>query len=131
MPGLDVSDALLETEMQDIIVVERRADTITDKGRSNPVSQTFRQSAVVAPASPNDLERLPEQQHMRKTIVVITNFRLQGPSPGFQADVVNWKGDRFVVTLVDDFSAYGQGFINAICTSMDYVDQPPRINNAT
>lgn len=125
MPGLDVSDAVLESEFQDTFTVERRTETISTKGRSQTTAETFRQIGVVYPAGPNDLERLPEEQHMRKTIVICTGFRLRGPSPGFQADVVDWNGDRFVVANVEDFSGFGQGFVSAICQSIDYVDEPP------
>lgn len=125
MPGLDVSDALMEVELQDCFTVERRKETITTKGRSQTALQTFRQQGCVYAATPNDLRRLPDEQHMMKTIVVVTEFRLQGPSPGFQADVVDWNGNRYLVRDVEDFSGFGQGFVSAICTSMDFVDEPP------
>lgn len=124
MPGLDVTDAVSESSFQDSFTVERRAEGMS-KGRASTSMTTFRPNGVVAPAGNNDLERLPDDQRMMKTLVVVTQFRLRGPAPGFQPDVIVWEGDRFVVAQVEDFSGYGQGFIKAICTSMDSVDQPP------
>jgi hypothetical protein len=65
-----------------------------------------------------------------KALTVITQYRLRGESEStgteFQPDLVVWHGDSFLVKHVEDWSAFGPGFILAVCISIDVVDTPPQ-----
>lgn len=125
----DVSDGVLEVSFQDTFDVARRLDNVDQKGRTNISEQLFpRVQGVVTPTGDNDLKRLREDQRAGKSILVVTNFRLQGPAPGMQPDAVAWpsgSSERFVVAHLEDFSRYGQGFVSAICVDMSVVQAPP------
>jgi hypothetical protein len=56
----------------------------------------------------------------------VTKFRLQGPSLGFQPDTVIWRGNEFIVRAIDDYSAYGAGFVQALASSVEVLDRPPQ-----
>lgn len=125
MAFLDVSDGF-DTDFWDTISVIRRAESISDKGRSviTPVT-TNGVSAVVTPMSGSDLERIPNYDIAKKYVSVITNFRLQLNSLGYKNDQVIWGDTTFEVITLDDCSRFGQGFVEAICASIQYQDAPP------
>lgn len=125
MPLLDVNDAFDPLMMEDQLAVERRVSTIDNHGRVVSTTTVIPFAGVVAATSPDDLVRIPEQEMMNKSITVITPFRLQGPTPSSEGDVVQWGGSRFIVRALDDFSHYGAGFVQAICASMESEDPAP------
>lgn len=132
MPALDFSDALLEPSFEDGFRVIRRPEVIDAEGYSTipaPVKQKV--SGIVNIAGANDLQRLPEEQHASKTISIVTQFRLRtaGRDPdgtGYQADIVQWGGDQFVVLALEDYSHFGRGYIRALCGSIDSIDIAPQ-----
>jgi hypothetical protein len=130
MPMLDFSEVLTDPMLLDSFSVTRRQETVNNLGLSTitptPIAGL---SGIVFPSDENDLKRFPDLQLQAKCITVITSFALRGESQAsgseFQPDVVVWNGDNFLVRHIEDFSNYAAGFIKAICTSIDLVDQPP------
>jgi len=130
MPFLDVSDAF-DADFLDEISVIRRQQVVSNKGRGSTIdAPAVTAYAVVCPASGSDLERLPDYDIAKRYISVVTQFRLQTASTGaggatFKNDIVVWAGTTYEVITLDDASRYGQGFVEAICASIDYQDAPP------
>lgn len=130
MPFLDVSDAF-DVDTDDTISVIRRQQVISTKGRGTTSdTRTDGVVATVCPASGSQLERLADYDAAKKYISVVTIFRLQLQSTGaagvtFKNDQVIWGGSTFEVVTLDDASRYGQGFVEAICASIDYQEAPP------
>jgi galactose-6-phosphate isomerase len=130
MSQLDFSAVLTDPLFLDYYTVMRRSQVISTSGIASTNNVTTPNVAgVVYPSEPNDLQRLPDDQVMSKTLTIITNFALYGEAEAagteYQPDLVDWNGDSFVVRLIEDWSNYGTGFIKAICTSIDLVDSPP------
>jgi hypothetical protein len=130
MPSLDVSDAF-DADFLDTISVIRRLQVESSKGRASTTDAApVATYAVVCPASGSDLERLEDYDISKKYISVVTQYRLQLASTGtggatYKNDVVLWAGTYFEVITLDDASRFGQGFVEAICASIDYQDAPP------
>lgn len=126
MALLDVSEALVDPMLLDTFDVVRRAETVNSTtGRSEVTEATTAGvSGVVCSAGPNDLQRLPEQDRMGRHISVVTLHRLRGPTPGYKADILVWKGDRFLVKVLDPYPQFGRGFVQVIAGSVDNLDQP-------
>lgn len=120
MPVLDVSDAF-DPSFMDAITVTRRVQGVDNFGRATVVVESVTPDvpAVVGPSSPTDIQRLPEGSYMNKAITIITQHKLQGPSPGYYPDLVTWSGADYIVASLDDFSRYGQGFISVVAVSKD------------
>lgn len=137
MPYLDVTalfvDPLIAGEAFDVI---RRRQIMGSNGVTTVQNTYYRaQRGSIGPAGASVLERLADQQFAGKALDVITQFRLRGPAKevqgySFQPDLVIWKGDYYIVQSVSDFSQYGAGFVQAVVTSIDYVDQAPDANTA-
>lgn len=130
MPGFDVSDAF-DASMFDTFSILRRTEVVGNDGFSviTAIQIIANQYGVITMASPNDLERLPEADVSTKSIIIVTQSRLQLESSGKKADVVQClNGEYFQVVTVEDYSRYGVGYIWAIATATDYQDQPPTPN---
>jgi hypothetical protein len=131
MPLLDVSSLLLDPDFAQPLTIERRTEVVGSNGRATITSQIVLPApyGVILPVDTaiggNALERGPDEQHRGAALEVITRFRLQGPSPSFQPDVIVYEGNRYVITIVNTLTKYGAGFIRAECSSMDSVDNPP------
>lgn len=129
--GLDVSDAIEDSNLNSTFDVLRRAETVGDDGFSTTKDECFRNaSGVVCAASGNDLERLDDQQRMGRHLSIVTKFPLRGPSrdrqqQSYQPDIVQWQGDSFVIQALDPYPHFGDGFVQAICGSIDLADRPP------
>lgn len=129
MPTLDVSEAF-DPSFWDQITVLRRVQGLSQTGRVQITTTTFTMQAVVVAASPNDLQRVPDYQHMGKAISVYSiTPRLQGPAidtAGVQTqpDHIVWHGSTFVVKLLEDYSGYGRGFTHVVAESVHTPDPP-------
>lgn len=126
---LDVSDVLVDPDLASTFTVIRRTQTVNTHGRAESNEETFEDVlGVVCSASKNDLERLPDFQQTGRHISIVTQFRLLASGKNRQADTVVWEGDSFVVQYLDPYPQYGQGFVQAICGSLDSQDDPVREN---
>lgn len=132
MPILDVSDAF-DASFWDEFALHRRVETVGNDGFATTEDNATRPYyGVIAAASPNDLQRLPEADVALKSITIVTKTRLQlasrndaDPTKTIKADVVEWAGDFYQVVHVDDYSRYGAGFIWALAQAIDYQIAPP------
>jgi galactose-6-phosphate isomerase len=114
--------------LMDKFQVLRRTETVNLLGRvaQPPPIQTFNNiPGTIGPTSPNDLARLPDLDLSKSTLSAVTTFRLRGPAPGFLPDHVIWHGDTYQVMSVNDFSAYGGGFVQAVLQMVDAQAEPP------
>lgn len=125
MATLDISEAIFSEEFIDEIIVIRREQNINDNGRPEPIKTVFSGvTAVVTSSNPNDLNRQdPNFEIASRTISVILEFRLRGETEGYFPDIVVWMGNNFIVKYIDLYPQFGNGFFQAVCTSMDREDE--------
>lgn len=131
MPDIDVSDLLLDADIAgQIFGVIRRQETVGANGVSTVAATNLTAVGSITPTGDNSLLREEAFQTGAKTIKVITPFRLRGASKdaggnSFQPDIVVWNGDNFLVRIVNDWTPFGAGFIEAECSSFDFIDLAP------
>lgn len=78
------------------------------------VTQTRTPFAGVVTNDDSDvLHRTPEGARITGDIMVHTTFILSDGSDGQSADTVLWRGNRYTVTKIRDWSTYGPGFVAA------------------
>jgi len=131
MPYLDVTELLTDPEIAgELFTVIRRQQIVGATGGVTTSNTTYTARGSIGPVPPDQIAREPEQQYQGKTLSVVTMFRLRGASQlagnEFQPDLIQWKGDYYVVTALDDYTAYGAGMVQAICTSIDWIDRAPQ-----
>jgi galactose-6-phosphate isomerase len=126
MPTLDVSDIPLCVEFSDTFQIVRRPETISQSGRSVTSQVIATATGTIYPTGDNSLVRQADYELGRRTITCVTNYRLQMAAPGYQPDLVLYRGNQYVVSTVEDFSAFGAGFVVAECSSIIAIDAPPQ-----
>lgn len=128
MISLSVDLALTDSYLLDFMTVTRRQEVVNNNGLSTLITTTFaNQPAVIYPAGSNSLKRWPDMQIQSKTIEIFTRFRLFGSNGNladqtadFQADVIQWQGNNFLVMNVNDFGRYPtRGWTNALASLLD------------
>jgi hypothetical protein len=127
MATLDVSEIPQCAEFADTFQVTQRPETINQYGRSQisaAVSQPI--LGTIYPTGDNALQRQEDKQYGRKTLTIVTQYRLRTASPGAQPDFVYYRGNAYVVREVNDYSQYGGGFVEAVCSSLEAIDTPPQ-----
>lgn len=131
MPLLDVTDLTFDADIAgEGFTVIRRIETVTSSGVVTTSRQIFAARGSISPSGDNSLAREDAFQTQAKSIKVITMFLLRGQGKDelgrkFQPDLVQWKGNSYIVSSINDYSQFGGGFIEAECSSIDYNDQAP------
>jgi hypothetical protein len=130
MSEIDVTDVILGAAVAgEEFVVIRRQETVTGQGQSSVQAFNYPAAGSVQPEGANDLEREADYDSSVRSIEVITPFRLRlatvdRDGKQFKPDIVSWKGNNYVVITVEDYSQFGRGLVQALCTSEDFVDEP-------
>lgn len=119
MPNLNVSFVLDDPAFQDEIEVIRSKEDIGDNGRSQPQVTTFKARAVVTQKGERPFVLEPDSTRQPHAIIVHLRTKLYGVVVDYKPDVVLYQGNRYVVTSVDNWSRYGQGFYAASCEIID------------
>ena len=118
MATLDVSDIPVCPEFSDTFQVMSRPASVDDFGRS-VVSQVIAQPlATIYPTGDNRLQREADWQAKRKTLTIVTPYRLKSAAMGFQADLISYRGTTYIIEQVEDYSQYGAGIIVAQASSI-------------
>jgi galactose-6-phosphate isomerase len=137
MPDIDVSDLCDDPDIAgDAFSVIRRQEVVGPNGVSTLVLTILPQPGApaivgsVTPTGDNSLVRAEAYTTQSNTIRVITRFRLRGPSKdgagqSFQPDIVLWKGSHFVVSMLNEWTSFGAGQVEAECTSIDFSPMAP------
>lgn len=116
MAQLDVTDILADPDFMDTgLECERLTQTITGDGLAVNTPTILPFSAVVTSDKGDMLVRLATGERAEGSITVHTRFALSDGSTGQTADIVRWRGRRYTVTLVNDYSHFGRGFVAATC----------------
>jgi hypothetical protein len=123
---LDVSDIPICGEFSDRFDVISRAETITEFGRSTVTQVTATALGTIYPTGDNSLVRQGDYEMGRKTLTCVTPYRLKQAAPGYQPDLVLYRGNQYLVSSVEDYSQYGAGFVVAILSSTLAQDIPPQ-----
>jgi hypothetical protein len=116
MARLDVTDILTDPDFMDAgLVCERSLQVVGNNGVAVNTTKTTKFIGVVTSDSGDILERMPGVERIKGSISIHTKFLLNDGAPGQTADVVRWRGRRYTVSNVNDYSHFGRGFIVANC----------------
>jgi hypothetical protein len=137
MPDIDVSDLTLDSDIAgESFSVIRRQETVGANGASTLEATTLPAAGdppivgAIFPSGDNSLVREEAYQTQAEALTVITQFRLRGASKdangnSFQPDIVVWNGGNYLVKSIKPWTSYGAGFIEAECTSYDFIVPAP------
>lgn len=132
MPLVDVTDILIDIDVaQQSFLVLRRTENVNQFGESTWSTARINAVGSVQPSGDQGLLREDAFDAQAKSVKVVTTFRLRGVSKGpsatrFKPDIVVWDSNYFEVISVDSYGSFGAGFVEAECTAIHYVDDPPK-----
>lgn len=116
MAFLDVSDILTDPDFMNTgLICERNVQTVGSNGIATNVTTSTAFAGVVTSDNGDLLERNPDGERIKGNLTIHTRFPLDDGSAMNAADIVQWKGRRYTVTVVNDWSHFGRGFIVATC----------------
>ena len=137
MSTIDVTSVLFDTDIagQQFQVVRRQqvvntyGETILAVASPVDVIGSITPTGGTLFAQGNSLIRTEAYTTQSKTIKVITTYRLRGPGKDsgnlYQPDIILWNGDSYVVTTLNEYTAFGVGFVEVDCISIDYTVEVP------
>lgn len=112
--SLDVSYLLDDPDFCVAFAIERCTEAVDDKGRGELTREVIPWQGVIQPATPHELERLPEADRDKETITVYSREPLRpGQRPeGTAPDIILWHARRYEVTSVEAWI----GYVRALAT---------------
>lgn len=125
MADLDVSDLLVDPDFADRLQCVRHQQTVDEHGIAHNAQQVSEFLGVVTSDRGTELARLAAGARVSGSILIHTRFRLSNGHAGHDADEVIWRGNRYTVVSVDDYSQYGAGFVCASCDLVPLVGVAP------
>lgn len=117
MAEIDVSDLLTDPDFVDTFDVIRRKETVVPGGRPTFDTTIFKDVVgSVQPASGRMLRQLPDAARVEGAIEVYTTFELAEQTKTTTADGLIWAGQQYIVTRLDPWQNFGNGYTHAVCT---------------
>ena len=113
---LQIADAFDPAFLQPVTRVQR-AEVINTYGETTTTNTSTTIQAVVKSGAKPGMMRFEDMQTYADTITVICQSPLNGPTVGGQPDQIIWRGQTFVVAVVNDYQGFG--YTRAICKLTD------------
>lgn len=117
MGRIDVSELLHDPDFIDQISLVTRVPSINNLGENILNESTIVSVGSVQPASGRAVQRLPEALRVAN----VTSFWFQGTiavnEPGKYTDVLVFKGRRYQVQMVFDWTNWGAGWCEGTCVA--------------
>lgn len=115
MPLLDVSDILDDPDFVGTFVLHPSTQVVGSDGRAvNTAMPSVTCAGVVTQGTGDLLGRTPEGDMIHGSITIHTRQELA------VGDVIEYGGRKHTVSIINDWSTYGQGFYMAACEMLPF-----------
>ena len=115
MGAIDISDVLCDPDMVDPIIHIYRSSCVNSLGQNELTEQGTPTFGSVQSVSGKTLQRIPEAFR----VVGVMSFWIKGKiitdGRGRYPDVLVFRGDRYLVQVVFDWTNWGQGWCEGTC----------------
>lgn len=125
MATLDVSEILADSDFVDDFQVVRSQRSVNAQGLTVDTPGVYFTFGNVQPTPDSTLRRLPEAERIGDFMTVVTQFQLRALTSTTAPDQVVWNGRNYRVMVVNDWSNYGRGFVQAVCKSVSMAQDGP------
>lgn len=124
MPQLDVSFLTTDPDFSEALTIIRRTQSAGSNGRAITTETEIIPApfGVVTPGAVSPVYRAAEYESAGDAISVCTNFVLRSAQAGHLPDILVWRGSRYYVQKIMDYSQFGAGFVVAECGLIDPVN---------
>lgn len=110
---MDVFDVLNDPDFASARSVIRLTWAVDPMGYNQAAEESFDVLAAVQPASPKEIETLPEAERSRSTIAVWTMVELD------QGCKMEWRDDSYRIASVNVWDAFGGRLFHALAIKED------------
>lgn len=115
MALLDVSDLLADLDLADTLTLIRSVEAVRDDGLAERTETSATISGVVQSGTGDMLRMGADAAQASGAITVYTTAPLRVVTAAGPADVLEWRGRRYTVRQVSDWSNFGAGHYAATC----------------
>src|SRR5271165_5038928 len=117
MAQIDVTDVLSDPDFIDPVSIIDRVPTVNLYGE-NIVQETATQTVgSVQPADGRVLQRLPEALRVANLSSFWVRGQIVASAPGKYTSVIVFKGKRYQVQTIFDWTNWGQGWCEGTCVA--------------
>lgn len=111
---MDLSVLLTDPDFARPFAVIRRTERVDERGRADYAQERFDALGSIQPATPKELERLPEGDRHKETVAVFTATALRAgdEETGTAPDWLERHGALYEVTSLDNWTT--EGFCHAL-----------------
>jgi hypothetical protein len=123
MATVDVTALLSDPDFSSTFTIYRTTEVVGDNGRKT--TQALPPQTVTGVVVPGGLRlvRKEEGDRVSGAITVYSRCRLIPRTRTTPPDEIVYRGRRYIVTAVDDWSAFGSGFYTATCDLREVVPE--------
>jgi hypothetical protein len=115
LANIDVSELLSDPDFVDAVALVSRSAVVNGFGE-NKIEETCKNTVgSVQPASGKVIQRLPEALRVAN----VQSFWIKGPikSNDPYPDIISFKGKRYQVQMVFDWTNWGEGWSEGTCVA--------------
>lgn len=115
MAQVDVTELLTDPDFVDEIKLVKRMSTVNAAGENVVTDQTFCSLGSVQSATGKTIQRLPEDMRVRDVRTFIVKGTITTDANGRYSDIIIFRGLRFTIITVNDWTNFGAGWCRGIC----------------
>lgn len=117
MANVDVTNLLSDPDFVDDICVITRVPKLNSLGENKITETPLNTIGSVQPASGKALNRLPEALRLENMSSFWFKGQIVASDPGKYPSILVFKGRRYQVKNVFDWSNFGQGYTEGLCVA--------------
>lgn len=119
MAQIDVSELMADPDFVDAAAIIRRKPTVDAFGQNQLTETCFPTVASVQPISGRTLQRIPESLRVaNQSSFWVRGEIIASSSTGARyPDLISFKGKRYQVQMVFDWTNWGSGWSEGICVA--------------
>lgn len=115
MALIDVSELLLDPDFVDAIALVHRTPTVNEFGENTLVESQIQTVGSVQPASGKTIQRLPDALRVQDVSSFWVQGKIVADGRSQYPDVLCFRGTRYAVQTVQDWSNWGGGWSEGTC----------------
>lgn len=117
MGQIDVTDILGDPDFVDDVCLIQRTPFVNSLGENSLKENQINTVGCVQPATGRVLQRLPEALRVGNVSSFWLKAEIIASEPGKYSSILVFKGKRYQVQTVFDWSNFGQGYTEGTCVA--------------
>lgn len=117
MALIDVTELLTDPDFVDAMSVLTRVPSVNSLGENYLTETTQVSVGSVQPASGRVVSKLPELFRVANVSSFWFKGKIVATAPGRYSSIILFKGERYQVQTVNDWSNWGAGFCEGTCVA--------------